>query len=175
MPISERLDTLNLAYNQIIGLENLENAPNMTVIDLHNNKLKKLPDSVLNLMNLKTLKISNNELSDINPRLALMEDLVRINIEGNPLRSIKPAMRNAGAVQLKKYLKMKLDDNEVAEGEAAAGAARNIPNSTLQNDHWDTLLREFRQGTSLDLRNRQIDHVSPKLWAYTDLTVLDLS
>jgi Leucine-rich repeat (LRR) protein len=114
VPISEKLDTVNLAFNQLVNLENLENAVNLTVLDLHNNKMKQLPDTILNLMNLKTLKISNNELGDINPRLALLEDLVRINIEGNPLRSIKPAMRNAGAVQLKKYLQMKLDDGEIA-------------------------------------------------------------
>jgi Leucine-rich repeat (LRR) protein len=55
-----------------------------------------------------------------------------------------------------------------------SGAARNIPNAG-GFDHWDTLLREFRQGTSLDLRNKQITEISPKLWNFTDLTVLDLS
>ena len=63
---------------------------------------------------LKTLTISNNDLSDINPKLSLLDSLVRITIEGNPLRSIKPAMRNAGAVQLKKFLKLRLDDSEIA-------------------------------------------------------------
>lgn len=38
-------------------------------------------------------------------------------IEGNPLRSIKPAMRNAGAVELKKFLKMRLGDEEVFKEE----------------------------------------------------------
>jgi len=49
--------------------------------------------------------------------LALLPDLLRLNIEGNPLRSIKPAMRSANAVQLKKYLKMRLDENDVLEEE----------------------------------------------------------
>ena len=84
------------------------------MIDLHNNKLSTLPESVLKLTNLKTFKVSNNNLNEINPRIALIEELVRINIEGNPLRSIKPAMRNAGAMQLKKYLKMRLEEGEVA-------------------------------------------------------------
>ena len=62
---------------------------------------------------MKTLKVSNNDLSDINPRISLLPNLVRINIEGNPLKCIKSTMRNAGAEQLKKYLKMRLDEGEV--------------------------------------------------------------
>ncbi len=62
---------------------------------------------------MKTLKISNNDLHDINPRISLLPNLVRINIEGNPLKGIKSTMRNAGAEQLKKYLKNRLDEGEV--------------------------------------------------------------
>lgn len=96
-----------------MSFECQENAPNLSVIDLHNNKLKVLPEGILGLSNLKTLTISNNDLSDVNPRIALLPELVRINIEGNPLRSIKPAMRNAGAVQLKNYLKLRIGEQEV--------------------------------------------------------------
>ena len=80
------------------------------MLDLHNNKLDKLPESVCHLYNIKTLTISNNNLSDIDPKISLIDSLVRINIEGNPLRSIKPAMRNAGANELKAFLKMRLGD-----------------------------------------------------------------
>ena len=55
---------------------------------------------------------------------------------------------------MKKYLKMKLEDGDIAEAEAKHGAAMNMPNSSGAYDHWDSLLREFRQGTSLDLRNK---------------------
>lgn len=94
-------------------MSNLENAQGLTVLDLHSNKLDQLPESILNMKGLKTLTVSNNELKDINPRVALLEELVRLNIEGNPLKAIKPTMRSAGAVQLKKYLKMRLGDEEV--------------------------------------------------------------
>ena len=73
--------------------------------------------------------MSNNNLNELNPRIALIEGLVRINIEGNPLRSIKPAMRNAGAMQLKKYLKMRLDEGEVDNEEKKQNAAAHLPMS----------------------------------------------
>jgi Leucine-rich repeat (LRR) protein len=81
--------------------ENLDRAPNLTIIDLHNNKLVLLPEEVTELRKLKTLKVSNNDLSDLNPRLALLSSLVRINIEGNPLKCIKTTLRGAGAEPLK--------------------------------------------------------------------------
>jgi Leucine-rich repeat (LRR) protein len=104
VPNSQKLDQILLSYNQLSDIQNLERAPQLTVLDLHNNKLDVLPESVCQLYNLKTLTISNNNLSDINPKLSLLDKLVRLTLEGNPLRSIKPAMRTAGAVQLKKFL-----------------------------------------------------------------------
>jgi Leucine-rich repeat (LRR) protein len=95
----------------------LDRAPNITCIDLHNNKLNLLPDEVTDLRKLKTLKVSNNDLSDLNPRLALLTSLVRINIEGNPLKCIKTTLRGAGAEPLKEFLKLRLTENEIAKDE----------------------------------------------------------
>jgi len=73
VPKSKKCDTLNLAYNRLESIENLENAPNLCVLDLCNNKLSVLPETVLGLTNLKTLTLSNNNLNEINPRIALIE------------------------------------------------------------------------------------------------------
>lgn len=104
---------LSLSYNGLESIANLQRAPNLSVLDLHNNKLCDFPESILDLKQLKTLKVSNNDLSDINPRISLLPSLVRINIEGNPLKCIKSTMRTAGAEQLKRYLKMRLDEGEI--------------------------------------------------------------
>lgn len=117
MPQSKKLDILNLAFNFIENISNLERASNLSVLDLHNNKLEEFPETIVYMKELKTLKVSNNNLGDINPRISLLPNLVRINIEGNPLKCIKSTMRNAGAEQLKKYLKMRLDEDEVAKEE----------------------------------------------------------
>jgi Leucine-rich repeat (LRR) protein len=93
VPNAKKLDQILLAFNQLTGISNLERCPNLSVLDLHNNKMENLPDTITSLFHLKTLKISYNNLSDINPKLALIDSLVRISIEGNPLKAFKPAMR----------------------------------------------------------------------------------
>lgn len=72
IPNAKKLDQLNLAYNFIEQISNLDRAPNLSVLDLHNNKLEEFPESIIDLKNLKTLKVSNNNLSDINPRISLL-------------------------------------------------------------------------------------------------------
>ena len=63
---------LSLAYNFLESIDNLERAPNMSVLDLHNNKLEEFPTSIIDLKQLKTLKVSNNDLHDINPRISML-------------------------------------------------------------------------------------------------------
>lgn len=130
VPQSKSFDSLLLAYNGIDELGNLERAPGLTIIDVHNNKLTSLPDAISELTKLKTLKISNNDLADLNPRISLLPDLVRINIEGNPLKCIKSSLRGAGAEQLKKYLKTRLSENEITKEEIKQGIDQNLPGAT---------------------------------------------
>ena len=113
---------------------------------------------------MKTLKVSNNDLSDINPRISLLPNLVRIAIEGNPLKCIKSTMRNAGAEILKKYLKMRLDEGEVQIEENKQAVIKSIPGSSKEYDPWDILIREFLTNNALDLRNKGLSEISPKLW-----------
>lgn len=143
VPDSKALDQILLAFNRIDTLANLERAPNLTVLDVHSNKLLTFPDEVTYLSKLKTLKISNNDLSDLNPRIGLLTNLVRINIEGNPLKCIKSSLRTAGAEPLKKYLKLRLSEDEIAKNEIKENADLKLPNSTASYDAWDTFLREF--------------------------------
>jgi Leucine-rich repeat (LRR) protein len=72
VPQSKKLDILSLDYNFLETLGNLERAPNVTVLDLHNNKLEEFPETIIDLKQLKTLKVSNNDLHDINPRISLL-------------------------------------------------------------------------------------------------------
>lgn len=52
-------------------------------------------------------------------------------------------MRNANADQLKKYLKMRLDEGDVYKEEQKQAVIKNIPGASKDYDPWDILLREF--------------------------------
>lgn len=178
VPNSQKLDQILLSYNQLSDIQNLSRAPKLTVLDLHNNKLDILPESICELFFLKTLTISNNNLSDINPKLSLLDHLVRLTIEGNPLRSIKPNMRTAGAVQLKKFLQMRLGDEDIKKAEQNQAKILGTPGATKgDEDPWEFLLREFVvNNTQLDLRGKELNIISPILWErYPNIQVLDLS
>ena len=80
-----------------------------------------------------------------------------MNIEGNPLRSIKPSMRNTGAVELKKYLKSRLEEDTIIQEEQRQAIALHVPEATKtgQQDEWDIYLREICiNGVQLDLRGK---------------------
>ena len=62
IPSSKKLDQLLLGFNSLQSIQNLERCPNLTVLDLHNNKIQTLPDSVCTLYQLKTLKITNYKI-----------------------------------------------------------------------------------------------------------------
>jgi Leucine-rich repeat (LRR) protein len=111
LPKSEKLDTLILGYNRLQNIEKLENCPNLTVLDLNNNKIENFPEEILNLQNLKTLNLMNNSINDLPPQVSLLQNLVRINIEGNPLKKINSKIRSANAEHLKAYLKTRLPED----------------------------------------------------------------
>ena len=169
------LDQLILAFNHISVLETLENAPKLTVLDVHNNQLNALPPSVISLAELKTLNISNNNLGDVPPRLALLDNLVRIQLEGNPLKSLKASIRSAKAPQLKEYLRMRLDEAEEAAEEKRKAVALHMPGATSEIDHWDVLIREFMHNNALEVKGKKINYISEKIWVYEFLSRLDLS
>jgi hypothetical protein len=64
---------------------------------------------------------------------------------------------------------MRLDENEVMQEEKKLDAVKHLPGSTQDYDHWNTLMREFLQGNSLDLRGKQLVDVSLKLFTFTQI------
>jgi hypothetical protein len=46
---------------------------------------------------------------------------------------------------------------------------KNMPGASKDYDPWDLLLREFISNNSLDLRNKGLNEISPKLWKYENL------
>ena len=143
IPKSDKLDTLILGYNKIEAIDNLKNCPNLTVLDLNNNKLENFPEDVLILKNIITLNLMNNSINDIPPALCYLNKLVRLNIEGNPLRKINSKIRSSNAEQIKSYLKTRIVGNE--ENDFSVPQQTNNRNNNLDENNEINLQNENNQ------------------------------
>lgn len=112
MPWSERLDTIALSFNRLTEFNDFDKCPNLSVLTLSDNKIKKISADIVKLQKLKTLDLSNNDLSDLPSELGFIDGLVRLQVEGNPLKAIRQNIRAGGVNAIKKYLKDRMDPNQ---------------------------------------------------------------
>lgn len=109
MPWSDKLDTIALSFNRLTEFNDFDRCPNLTVLILNDNKIKKIFPGIIKLQRLKTLDLSNNDLPDLPSEVGFIDSLVRMQIEGNALKAIRQNIRAAGTNQLKKYLRDRMD------------------------------------------------------------------
>ena len=80
MPIlksCQHLKEIYLGFNQIEELTDidLENMPNIKLLDLRDNKIPSLPDEIINLQGLERLDVSNNDLATLPFSLGIYVDM----------------------------------------------------------------------------------------------------
>ena len=110
------LKELLLGYNRIEELteENIENTANqLKILDLKDNKLNLLPDEIVNLQSLERLDVTNNNLSTLPFALGTLPHIKSLLVDGNPMKSIRRDIIQRGTVGLLKYLRMRIDDEEL--------------------------------------------------------------
>ncbi|XP_069126411.1 leucine-rich repeat-containing protein 40-like [Argopecten irradians] len=107
-----KLKELHLGNNRIqrITTEHLECLKSVTVLDLRDNQLAFLPDSISLLEGLERLDLSNNDLPGLPFTLGLIVSLKSIVLDGNPMKSIRRDIIMRGTMELKKYLQSRLED-----------------------------------------------------------------
>ena len=110
------LKELLIGFNRIEQLtdEDVENTANqLKVLDLRDNKLYTLPDEIVNLQSLERLDVSNNELSTLPFALGTLPHIKSLMVDGNPMKSIRRDIIQRGTVGLLKYLRSRIDENEL--------------------------------------------------------------
>ncbi|KAG8816088.1 hypothetical protein FRC17_000468, partial [Serendipita sp. 399] len=60
----------------------------LKIVDLHKNKLRRLPDSFMDLVFLVNLDLSENELEELPDQLASLPNLANLNVSHNKLRTL---------------------------------------------------------------------------------------
>ncbi|GMF22144.1 unnamed protein product [Phytophthora fragariaefolia] len=108
LPEGASLDQIFLGYNTLSAIDEtsiLRIKDAVTVLDMRDNKLAKLPANIACLYRLKTLDVANNNLSDLPPGLGYLKHLNHFIVDGNPLRAIRRSVISSGCESLKKYLR----------------------------------------------------------------------
>ena len=110
LPASAALHTVMLGRNQLQSMREVEfeRCPNLSMLDVSENKLTELPNTICCLGHLKTLDATNNELGNLPYGLGYISSLSRIAVDGNRLRSIRRTLLHS-CEQLKKYLRTRGD------------------------------------------------------------------
>jgi len=123
---------LQLGNNRVeeISLQDIENIPNVKILDLRENKLKSLPEEITALQQLERLDLSSNDLSTLPFTLGLLPHLKTLQVEGNPMKSIRRDIVARGTTGLLKYLRSRIDQDQLAElQKTSAGNVSPVPMS----------------------------------------------
>jgi internalin A len=119
-------------------------------IDLSNNELTEIPESIAKLTNLTTLDLRGNKLTKIPESITKLTNLTTLNLRNNQLTEIPESI-----TKLTNLTKLYLRYNQLTE----------IPES----------IAKLTNLTTLNLRNNQLIEIPESITKLTNLTTLGLS
>ena len=89
------ISMLNLSNNQLTTLpDSLGNLVNLKVLFLNDNHLTTLPDSIMDLVNLKRFNLSNNRLTALPDSIGDLVNLTYVNLNNNRLTALPDSIIN---------------------------------------------------------------------------------
>jgi Leucine-rich repeat (LRR) protein len=103
------LKILDLYDNKLVTLpDSISHMLQLTWLSLHNNQLKSLPDSFIELKSLRKLDLSWNDFTQIPLEIFQLKKLKILNLSGNKIHFVSPLIRN-----LKELKKLNLSYNKI--------------------------------------------------------------
>ena len=168
-PLAElkNLRQLHLDNNNISDISPLAELTQVERLWLDNNNISDI-SPLAELKKLETLLLYDNNISDISPLAGLIQ-LEQLGLRGNNISDISPL---AGLTKLRLSWDILLYAKNLSELLPFAGRLERLTFS-YKNISDISLLAEFKNLVSLDLRNNNISDVSP-LAELTQLTSLNL-
>lgn len=98
-----------------ISSQDLDSIKNVKILELRENKIASLPDTIDTLAQLERLDLSRNDLTTLPFTLGLLPMLKSLQVDGNPMKTIRRDIISRGTVGLLKYLRSRLDSDTLSE------------------------------------------------------------
>ncbi|MFX1534885.1 MAG: TIR domain-containing protein [Promethearchaeota archaeon] len=168
------LQDLNLAQNQLKGLPNtIKNLVNLEELDLSNNQLNNLPESFGNLENLKILNLRANKLNALSESFGQLTGLTNLNLSYNQLKFLPETFG-----QLTQLIKLELQVNQLRALPESFGQLTGLTNLDLSYNQLQSLPETFRQLlqlAKLNLSGNQLQALPEPLCQLNNLQMLELA
>nr|BEU19856.1 leucine-rich alpha2-glycoprotein [Laticauda semifasciata] len=143
-PVRTKLISIEFTQLSSLGVEALQDLPNLQELHLSNNRLKTLPSGLFrNLPELHTLDLSTNLLEDLPPEIFTnATNLMLLSISENRLAELRASWFET----LKELKILSLDQNQLKE----------VPISCFS---------KLKKLTFLDLSSNRLHHLSPDMFS----------
>ncbi|KAK3612678.1 hypothetical protein CHS0354_042204 [Potamilus streckersoni] len=166
------LKELHLGNNQLEELtaEHLKHFSSVSVLDVRDNKISVLPDEITLLQGLERLDLTNNNLSGLPYELGSINSLKSIVVDGNPMRSIRRDIIMRGTMELKKYLRSRIEElDQKQNGSTSSGIQKTEGTSGIVGGTGDGInSHEVFQFKSLDYSNKQATQIPNEIFAMAE-------
>ncbi|GFY38907.1 leucine-rich repeat-containing protein 40 [Trichonephila inaurata madagascariensis] len=173
------LKEIHAGFNNIEALstEFLETLPNIKLIDLRDNKISDIPDTICTLQSLERLDVSNNALTSLPYTLGTLPHLKFLSIDGNPMRSIRRDIIQRGTVQLLRWLRSRIENPSVLKNMSGMSISETDGHKN-ENSGCDIDKFSLKASRTLTLSNKNMTSIPKDVIeaaCTADVTVVDLS
>ncbi len=142
-------------------------------LDLSDNQLSTLPESITNLSNLTGLDLSDNQLSTLPESITNFSNLTELNLRYNQLSTLPESINN-----ISNLTELNLSYNQLSTLPESITNLSNLTGLDLSSNQLSTLpesITNLSNLTELDLSYNQLSTLPESITNLSNLTRLDLS
>ncbi len=167
------LTGIKLTKDEMTSLDELKVLPQLTLLDLSDNRLTQLSEAIAKLQNLTTLYLNVNQLSQLPEAIARLQNLTTLFLGRNQFSQLPEAI-----VKIKNLTSLDLSENQFSQLPETIAKLQNLTSLDLSDNQFSQLpevIAKLQNLTSLDLYDNQLSQLPEDIAKLQKLTSLDLS